>query len=60
MQKVVNTKIKCPVCKKDAVWQGNPFRPFCSERCSLTDLGKWADGKYAVTVGEGGEEKDGE
>jgi endogenous inhibitor of DNA gyrase (YacG/DUF329 family) len=26
----------------------NPFRPFCSERCKLVDLGNWLDGAYAV------------
>ncbi|MDP2682956.1 MAG: DNA gyrase inhibitor YacG [Deltaproteobacteria bacterium] len=49
-------KIKCPVCKKDAVWEGNSYRPFCSERCSLIDLGKWADGKYSVKAEEGEED----
>lgn len=55
-------KIKCPVCGKDTVWQGNPFRPFCSERCSLIDLGKWADQKYSIKEKERKkqEEEDGE
>ncbi|MBU3915752.1 DNA gyrase inhibitor YacG, partial [bacterium] len=35
--------VKCPTCEKKAVWKGNPHRPFCSERCRLIDLGKWAD-----------------
>jgi hypothetical protein len=30
------------------VWEGNPFRPFCSERCRLLDLGQWAEGSYAI------------
>lgn len=55
---MTDKKIKCPVCKKDAVWEGNPFRPFCSERCSLIDLGKWADGKYSVEAGEGEEDRE--
>lgn len=46
-------KIKCPVCGKEAVWEGNPFRPFCSERCSLIDLGKWADEKYSIEAEDG-------
>ena len=41
-------KLKCPTCKKPSVWENNPFRPFCTERCKLIDLGKWADGSYAV------------
>lgn len=40
--------VKCPICRKESVWQGNPDRPFCSERCRLIDLGNWATGEYAV------------
>ncbi len=28
--------------------QKNPFRPFCSERCKLIDLGQWADEKFRI------------
>ncbi len=43
------TKAKpCPHCGKPAVWEDNPFRPFCSERCRLIDLGKWASEKYRI------------
>jgi uncharacterized protein len=24
------------------------WRPFCSERCKLQDLARWADGRYRV------------
>ncbi|MBI5195408.1 MAG: DNA gyrase inhibitor YacG [Nitrospirae bacterium] len=41
-------KIKCPVCKKESEWEGNPFRPFCSERCKLIDLGAWASEEYKI------------
>jgi endogenous inhibitor of DNA gyrase (YacG/DUF329 family) len=41
-------KIKCPTCKQRTEWQNNPFRPFCSERCKLIDLGAWASGKYRI------------
>lgn len=47
-------KIKCPVCKKEAAWKDNPFRPFCSERCRIIDLGKWASEEYRIP----GEKKD--
>jgi endogenous inhibitor of DNA gyrase (YacG/DUF329 family) len=40
--------IKCPVCKKETAWKDNPFRPFCSERCRLIDLGKWAAEEYRI------------
>jgi len=40
---------KCPVCGKagDA-----KFRPFCSKRCSVIDLGGWLDEKYRVSMSE--------
>jgi endogenous inhibitor of DNA gyrase (YacG/DUF329 family) len=40
--------IKCPICKKQTIWSANPFRPFCSERCKLMDLGKWASEDYRI------------
>ena len=27
---------------------GNPFRPFCSEKCRLVDLGRWAGEDYRI------------
>lgn len=39
---------RCPVCKGEWDGAGNPFRPFCSERCKMIDLGAWLDGKYAI------------
>lgn len=41
-------KIKCPICRKETVWDDNPFRPFCSDRCRLVDLGKWASEDYRI------------
>ena len=41
--------VECPTCKKSAEWnENNPFRPFCSERCKLIDLGDWANEEYRV------------
>jgi endogenous inhibitor of DNA gyrase (YacG/DUF329 family) len=41
--------IKCPTCSKPVKWsEQQPWRPFCSERCKLIDLGAWADGSYSV------------
>lgn len=35
--------IVCPNCGKKNTWnKDNSFRPFCSERCKLIDLGDWA------------------
>jgi len=38
----------CPLCHKPITWEGNPWRPFCSERCQVTDLGAWATERYCV------------
>jgi endogenous inhibitor of DNA gyrase (YacG/DUF329 family) len=40
--------VKCPRCGKEAEYEGNEHRPFCSERCKLLDLGAWADGEYSL------------
>jgi endogenous inhibitor of DNA gyrase (YacG/DUF329 family) len=40
--------MKCPTCGKPVEWKDNSFRPFCSERCQLVDLGKWVEGEYRV------------
>lgn len=41
--------VTCPTCKKKIVYSSdNPFRPFCSERCKIIDLGAWADEKRTV------------
>jgi len=42
-------KIKCPTCRKRTTWEENPYRPFCSERCKLIDLGKWATEEYRIS-----------
>jgi len=37
-------KIVCPTCGKANTWRTeNTFRPFCSDRCKLIDLGEWAN-----------------
>ncbi len=41
-------KMQCPICRKETDWEGNPFRPFCSERCRVADLGKWASEEYRI------------
>lgn len=38
--------VKCPTCSKKVEYEGNEFRPFCSERCKLLDFGAWADEEY--------------
>lgn len=42
-------KITCPNCQKTGTWtKDNPFRPFCSERCKLIDLGSWASEEHKI------------
>jgi uncharacterized protein len=41
--------LKCPICKKE-VAPGDPDFPFCSERCRLIDLGRWASEEYRIPV----------
>lgn len=41
-------RVKCPTCRAEVTWEDNPFRPFCSERCRLIDLGAWVDEKYRI------------
>ena len=39
----------CPRCGTQAPFApANPWRPFCSERCKLVDLGAWATESYRV------------
>jgi endogenous inhibitor of DNA gyrase (YacG/DUF329 family) len=40
--------VRCPTCRKPTLWTGNPYRPFCSERCKLGDLGNWAAERYRI------------
>ena len=38
----------CVFCRRHAV--EHAWRPFCSERCKLQDLARWADGAYRVAA----------
>lgn len=52
--------VSCPICGTAVKWDaGNRWRPFCSERCKLIDLGQWATEKYRVPVVPGPGEGDG-
>ena len=34
----------CPICGRRVIWNAEArWRPFCSERCRLIDLGEWID-----------------
>ncbi len=41
--------VRCPTCQKPVEWsEKSPWRPFCSERCRLIDLGEWADEGHRI------------
>ncbi|MCH8263408.1 MAG: DNA gyrase inhibitor YacG [Proteobacteria bacterium] len=45
--------IKCPECGKSSEYSpANKYRPFCSKRCRLIDLGEWIEGKYRLEAEE--------
>jgi endogenous inhibitor of DNA gyrase (YacG/DUF329 family) len=43
------TSLRCPTCRKLVLRDDTEF-PFCSERCRLIDLGKWASGAYVIST----------
>lgn len=46
------TQVTCPHCRIRIPYEGNPHRPFCSERCRILDLGAWANEEYRVEAKE--------
>lgn len=46
-----NPDKKCPSCGKELkVWKDVQFKPFCSKRCQMVDLGKWFKEEYSIPV----------
>jgi endogenous inhibitor of DNA gyrase (YacG/DUF329 family) len=41
--------LRCPTCRK-LLLMSDPEFPFCSERCRMIDLGKWASGAYVISA----------
>ena len=46
--------VACPTCGTSVEWSAlaSAWRPFCSKRCKLIDLGAWASESYRVPVTE--------
>lgn len=45
----MTTVVSCPTCKAEVVWQpSSEYRPFCSARCRLIDLGAWASESHSI------------
>ena len=50
-------KVACPRCGKLTPFApSNKWRPFCSERCKMIDLGAWAAESYRVPTEDQGSE----
>jgi endogenous inhibitor of DNA gyrase (YacG/DUF329 family) len=43
-----NKVLRCPICRTLVTAKDEDF-PFCSDRCRLIDLGKWASGGYRIS-----------
>ena len=42
-------QVKCPTCQRSIEWAQAAYRPFCSERCRLIDLGSWLSERNAIS-----------
>ena len=41
--------VKCPTCSKSVAWNdSSEYKPFCSKRCKLIDLGEWASEGHKI------------
>jgi hypothetical protein len=50
--------VDCPTCGAPVEWTSdNKFRPFCSDRCKLIDLGAWASEEHAIPVAPDAEDE---
>ncbi|CBJ82582.1 MULTISPECIES: DNA gyrase inhibitor YacG [Xenorhabdus] len=51
--------VACPTCAKTVIWgEINPYRPFCSKRCQLIDLGEWASEEKKIASQDDSSEND--
>lgn len=49
LQSKTDKTFPCPRCKQPSLLDlTNPYRPFCSERCKLIDLGSWAAEEHKI------------
>ncbi|RUM87404.1 MAG: hypothetical protein DSZ23_05890 [Thermodesulfatator sp.] len=49
MENLSKTRKKCPRCGRPVDFSSNPFRPFCSKRCKMADLGAWLKEEYYIS-----------
>jgi len=51
-------KVPCPRCGTPAPFgRENKWRPFCSERCKMIDLGDWASERFRVPTDQSPQEE---
>ena len=49
----------CPTCNKPVEWSAaSKWRPFCSERCRLIDLGAWMSEQRSILGEEAADDHD--
>ncbi|HEY7404070.1 MAG TPA: DNA gyrase inhibitor YacG [Candidatus Angelobacter sp.] len=49
MSRKKTSSLRCPTCRTLVLRENESF-PFCSDRCRLIDLGKWASGGYVIST----------
>ena len=50
--------VDCPTCGAPVEWnEKNAYRPFCSDRCKLIDLGAWAAEEHKIPVAPDAEDE---
>lgn len=47
-----DSKRRCPCCGAPVKFESNPYRPFCSKRCKLSDLRAWFREEYVIVTEE--------
>jgi len=53
------TTVKCPTCRRPVEWSAaSAYRPFCSDRCRLIDLGAWLSEQRKIPEESGVEGED--
>jgi len=41
--------VKCPTCRREVEWSpASQYRPFCSDRCRLVDMGAWLTEQHRI------------
>lgn len=44
-------EVTCPICSKLVPWSAqSTYRPFCSKKCQLIDLGEWASEERKIAA----------